>query len=211
MTGSTNPTGSPCPPFFYCPGAASPPLMCDCPGVCKTGGFSSQPPANWAWTSTTIAGTSLAGYKSGVGTNAGFNAPNSITLDGTSMLWVSNTGDHLLLSVSPTSGATDVFAGNPFRNGWRADGQGTRASFNGISQAVYDPQSGNIFVADWANSLVRAISTATAWVSVLAGSGQLGYSNGAGVDASFNSPMGVAMSPGGLVYVSIRITTLFEL
>ncbi|MEP6610313.1 MAG: hypothetical protein ABJA76_00460 [Mucilaginibacter sp.] len=60
--------------------------------------------------------------------------------------------------------------------------------------------SGNIYVADYGNNLIRKI-TASGVVSTLAGSGNQGSINAGGVLASFNQPTGIAVDAGGNVFV----------
>ncbi len=61
--------------------------------------------------------------------------------------------------------------------------------------------SGNVYVADFGNNLIRKISS-SGLVTTLAGSGNAGSSNGIGAAASFNSPIGLAVDRVGNVYVA---------
>ncbi len=83
------------------------------------------------------------------------------------------------------------------------DGGGGLASFNGpVSIAVDD--SGNLYVADQVNHLIRKITPAGG-VSTLAGdvSQTAGaYVEGTGTGAAFNAPTGVAVDGSGNVYVA---------
>jgi sugar lactone lactonase YvrE len=60
--------------------------------------------------------------------------------------------------------------------------------------------AGNIYVADYGNNLIRKI-TSGRLVSTLAGSGNQGQINAAGLLASFNQPTGIAVDAAGNVYV----------
>ena len=62
--------------------------------------------------------------------------------------------------------------------------------------------SGNLFVADKGNHVIRKIVLSTAVVSTLAGSGLPGSSDGSGNIATFNQPSGIVMSSGGILYVT---------
>ena len=198
--GSTSPAGEPCPPYFYCPGGASPPLTCSCPGVCASGGLASEPPAAWVWTTALVAGGSGAGYLEGAGTGAVFNTPYGISMNGsTGPLFVTETGNHNLRTVS-LAGVTALLTGST--SGWRADGWGTASSFNQPRQVAFDPLSGNIFVADFVNSLVRLVNPVTRMMSTLAGSGAAIYVGGKGALAAFKNPSGIALTPEGLVIVA---------
>jgi sugar lactone lactonase YvrE len=79
------------------------------------------------------------------------------------------------------------------------NGTGTAASFKNPFGIAVD-RTGNLFVADYSNHLIRKI-TATGVVSIFAGSGAIGSANGTGTAASFNYPSGIAVDSLGNVYV----------
>ncbi len=80
-----------------------------------------------------------------------------------------------------------------------ADGSGILAQFY-QPYGVATDAAGNVYVADTANNKIRKISP-TGIVSTLAGS-TLGFADGAGSMAQFNSPFGIAVDNTGNVYVS---------
>ena len=82
-----------------------------------------------------------------------------------------------------------------------SDGTGSAARFNAPSSIVVDV-SGNFYIADQGNSVIRKM-TPSGVVTTLAGlAGVRGSNDGAGVDARFNSPAGVAVDALGNVYVA---------
>ncbi len=82
-----------------------------------------------------------------------------------------------------------------------ADGVGTAARFNGPSSVGVDP-SGNLYIADTSNHVIRRVTSAGV-VTTLAGSpGVSGSADGVGTAARFNAPSGIAVSNVGTVYVA---------
>jgi sugar lactone lactonase YvrE len=76
----------------------------------------------------------------------------------------------------------------------------TLPTFNSPSGVAVDA-SGNIYVADWGNNLIREISNIGV-VSTFAGSGFAGYNDATGTLASFTMPTGLAIDPQGNIFVA---------
>jgi len=80
------------------------------------------------------------------------------------------------------------------------DSLGTNAAFSHPTGVAVDG-SGNVYVADMMNHLVRKILT-NGVVVTLAGSSQSGFVNGSGTNASFYYPSSVAVDQTGNIYVA---------
>jgi Immunoglobulin domain/Pro-kumamolisin, activation domain/NHL repeat len=149
---------------------------------------------------TTLAG--LAGAKGtadGAGSAARFFRPMGIAIDSTGSLYVADSGNETIRKVSPAGNVT-TFAGQPNVDG-TADGPAASASFMNPSDVTLDA-SGNLYVADTANSTIRKITPAGI-VSTLAGrANTAGHTDGDGSAALFYSPEGVAADSSGNVYVA---------
>jgi len=148
---------------------------------------------------TTFAGSTdgSASFVNGTGTNARFNSPSGITLDSAGNAYVTDVSNQRIRKITP-AGVVTTFAGSG--TGQFADGTGTNASFWNPTYIAID-SSGNLFVADTNNHLIRKI-TPSGVVSTFAGTGTLGSADGTGVSASFNNPRGVVVDSSGTVYVT---------
>ncbi len=126
------------------------------------------------------------------------SAPYGIAIDGTNNVFISNSYRQYIIKITPANIIT-IFAGFPNSQG-KANGQGESASFLYPTGLAVDP-TGNIYVADSENALIREI-TPTGLVSTFAGTGSQGSSNGPVASATFYFPNGVALDPTGNVYVA---------
>ena len=156
-------------------------------------------------TVTTLAGPTetgyAAGYADGPASQALFQGPRSVDVDGAGNVYVADTGNHCIRVISP-GGQVTTLAGT-WEPGY-ADGQGAVARFNFPSGIAVDAQ-GNLYVADTANHRIRKITPdgATSFiVTTLAGSGTAGNANGLASEARFRAPEGVAVDSAGNVYVA---------
>jgi len=146
---------------------------------------------------TTLAGSSTAGSANGTGISASFYEPTGVAVDGSGNVYVADKGNNLIRKIS-AGGVVTTFAGSG--TGGSANGKGTAASFYHPTGVATDA-SGNVYVADNSNNLVREISP-TGVVTTLAGSGAQGAANGTGTAASFSEPMAVTVDGSGNVYVA---------
>ncbi|MDB5145467.1 MAG: hypothetical protein JWQ66_4180, partial [Mucilaginibacter sp.] len=105
-----------------------------------------------------------------------------------------------ILKISPAGVAT-IIAGS---NYGYANGTGTAALFENPTDVKIDA-SGNMYIADYLNNAIRKITPAGV-VTTYAGSDVSGntggFLDGTGTAAKFNSPTGLAMTPGGVIYVA---------
>ena len=95
-------------------------------------------------------------------------------------------------------GNVTTFAGSG--SAANTNGTGTTASFNSPDAIAID-DSGNIYVADCYNHMVRKI-TPSGIVTTLAGSSSPGRADGVGTAASFYYPRGIALDKDGTIYVA---------
>jgi hypothetical protein len=93
-----------------------------------------------------------------------------------------------------------LLAGGPGGPGWQ-DGTGAAASFD-EPYGVATDTAGNVYVAEFANQIIRKITPAGV-VTTLAGMAKIsGSTDGTGAAARFSGPWGVATDSAGNVYVA---------
>jgi serine/threonine-protein kinase len=148
-------------------------------------------------TVTILAGGGGAGYTNGSGTAAFFNDPLGLAVGATGNIYVGDADNNLIRKISP-AGVVSTFAGGGV--GSNTNGIGTTASFYGPVDVAIDA-TGNLYVADQNNNLIRKISPVGV-VSTFAGGGVGSNTNGTGTTASFGSPQGIAVDASGNIYVA---------
>lgn len=147
---------------------------------------------------TTFAGSlNFSGPTNGTGPAASFYLPTGIAADATGNLFIADAGNNMIRKISP-DGVVTTLAGSPLVGS--ANGTGTAAGFH-YPAAVAVDASGNVYVADEGNNLIRKVTSAGV-VTTLAGSGAVGSANGTGTAASFYDVFGIAVDATGNVYVS---------
>jgi sugar lactone lactonase YvrE len=149
---------------------------------------------------STLAGTvPQRGSTNGVGDQARFSGPDGIAIDALGNAFVADRGNELIRKISP-DGQVTTLAGTSGARG-SSDGAGINAAFDSPSDVAVDP-AGNTYVADNDNNTIRKISP-SGEVTTLAGApGEEGSDDGAGINARFDDPEGIAVDAAGNVYVA---------
>ena len=148
---------------------------------------------------TTVAGTvRVAGSANGTGTAAQFNRPQGLAVDANGNIYVADASNQTIRKIAP-GGLVTTVAGSGTAGG--VNGTGTAATFDAPLGVAVDA-SGNLYVADGGNDVIRKIAPGGV-VTTLAGAvGTSGTADGTGVLAKFNQPYGVAVDASGNVYVA---------
>ncbi|HEV2207505.1 MAG TPA: immunoglobulin domain-containing protein [Verrucomicrobiae bacterium] len=175
------------------------------------------------WVVTTIAGRIIVGdgyisggYADGVGTNALFNWPNGIALDGAGRLYVADADNCVIrmLTPTPTQDSKDTnwvvttLAGQFGTRGHR-DGTNTDATFELPTGIAIDP-AGDLTVSDNSPGVLRRIKhQGTNWiVTTVAGAGTAPWdinnplADGLGTNAQFQFLGGVTVDAFGDTFVA---------
>ena len=149
---------------------------------------------------TTVAGTTgTSGSSNGTGTQSTFNSPWGVAVDTSGNVYVAERGNHLIRKVT-SGGVVTTLAGTAGAPG-SSNGTGTQATFNSPWGVAVDA-SGNVYVADNNNHLIRKITSGGVVTTLAGNAGSFGSSNGTGTQATFSYPAGVAVDSSGNVYVA---------
>ena len=150
-------------------------------------------------TVTTLAGVAgIPGAADGLGTQARFNAPNGIAVNGAGVIYVADSGNHTIRRLA-LDGTVTTYAGTAGQPGL-LNGAAASAQFNQPSGLAVGPD-GTLVIADYGNSCIRSITPA-GQVSTLAGQITHGYVDGSGALASFYWPVGLTVDASGTVWVA---------
>ena len=153
---------------------------------------------------TTIAGLAYhGGHADGTGSAARFFQPNGVTVDSGDNVFVTDTNNNTIRKIT-SGGVVTTFAGSFFNPPGHNDGTGSAASFD-LPGGLGVDSADNIYVTD--NCTIRKI-TPSAVVTTLAGEPAAGNVDGTGSAARFDFPQGIAVGPGGNIFVGD--TTAFD-
>ena len=147
---------------------------------------------------STLAGSGAKGFADGARANALFNGPEALAPLPDGSIVVADTENHCIRLITAGGGTVSTLAGKGGEKGF-ADGPAAAARCNEPCGVVVGPD-GAIFVADNDNHRVRRIKDGA--VTTFAGSGEKGGADGVGAAASFSDPYGLALGPGGVLYVT---------
>jgi sugar lactone lactonase YvrE len=125
-----------------------------------------------------------------------FNNPAYLMIDTSDNLYL--TDNHVVLKITAAGSISDL-AGLAGTSG-NQEGSGTSARFHFPSDLEIDA-SGNIYVADTFNHVIRKITPAGASTTLAGNAGTAGSSDGPGSNASFNYPDHLALV-GNTLYVT---------
>lgn len=157
-----------------------------------------SPPGSSASTVATLAGgAGLPGFADGPASAARFRDPAGLAVAPDDSIYVADAGNNRIRRVAPDGTVTTV-AGDGTAG--FVDGPGASARFDN-PQGVAVDSSGMIYVADTGNNRIRRIAV-DGTVATLAGTSNSGFQDGAGSQARFNAPRGVAVDNQGNAYVA---------
>ncbi|MEW6157572.1 MAG: chitobiase/beta-hexosaminidase C-terminal domain-containing protein [Verrucomicrobiota bacterium] len=164
----------------------------------------------WMLLTVLTVGLAAQTVETVVPTSAGLSEPYNVVADPNDpagVYYISDSANNRILVFRKGDSGPSLLAGDPAGEPGDADGEADAARFFSPQGMVFvENRSGlgdGLIVADSANNLIRFVSTVNGTVTTLAGRrGQTGSDNGAGTDATFNFPIGLALASDGKVFIA---------
>ena len=142
-----------------------------------------------------IAGSCGSSGDGGKGTAAQVNYPQGVVLDSSGNLFIGDTNNCVVRKVILSTNIISTYAGN-HTCGYAGDsGQATSAELYNPSAVAAD-SSGNLFIADTVNCVIREVTKATGKISTVAGNHTCGFSGDgtAATSAELNQMFGITVN-----------------
>jgi len=157
---------------------------------------------------STIAGDSSLGCgfsgDGGAATNAQLYEPYGVAVDGSANLYIADTENYRIRKVTASTGKITTIAGNG-TGGFSGDGgPATSAEVNQVFGLASD-SSGNVFIADYYNCVIREVTASNGKINTVAGEGQsCTYSGDGGLatSAQLYYPYGVAVNSSDAMFIA---------
>ncbi|MEO6923292.1 MAG: Ig-like domain repeat protein, partial [Bryocella sp.] len=138
-------------------------------------------------------------------TSIPLNDPQSVAVDAAGNIYIASTEDNVVYKVDP-AGEIVSYAGQQGTSGYGGDGGAANAALLYEPTGLSVDSSGNLYIADSSNYVVRRVDAITGNISTVAGSQAIGgnYSGDGGIAtaASLSGPQGTAVDAAGNLYIS---------
>jgi len=144
-------------------------------------------------TVTTLAGDGIARYinSSTENNTASFNGPIAVTIDALGNLYVADQNNKAIRKVNVSTGATSTAAGGLIY-----------PDQIGSPVAIATDAQSNVYIVDKGGRIMELVVAGRALYTLAGKLNTSGFINGAGADARFNAPSGVALDASGNAYIT---------
>ena len=158
---------------------------------------------------TTVAGNNGSGVgyagDGGPATNAVFNSPAGVAVDGAGNLYIADPGNNVIRKVDDRGVITTVAGDTDLGGFYSGDGGAATSAALSNPQGVAVDGTGNFYIAETSNNVIREVNAAGI-IATVAGDSSLGggYSGdgGTATHAALNNPVGIAVDRFGDLYVA---------
>jgi uncharacterized protein (TIGR03437 family) len=180
-------------------------VLITCLGVCLQAAGQDGVITTVAGSGGTGPGTGGFSGDGGPATSASLNDPSGIVVDASGNLFIADTSDNLICKVSTRGIITTVAGGgSPIYPSVGDGGPATSASLNYPSGIAVDA-SGDLFIADTSNNLIRKVSS-SGIITTVAGGGNPPYPSdgdgGPATSASLKNPSGIGVDTSGNLFIA---------
>ncbi len=136
----------------------------------------------------------------GPAVNASFMNPGAVAADSSGNVYIWDNGNYRVRKVNST-GIISTYAGTGARSYTGDNGLASKATFAGVEAMVVD-STGNLYLADAGNNVVRRINAATGIINTVAGGGGANPNNVLATSAGIGDPSGLAVDAAGNLYIT---------
>ncbi|MGA7961118.1 MAG: hypothetical protein WCA33_05435, partial [Candidatus Acidiferrales bacterium] len=153
---------------------------------------------------TTVVGNGGCDYTGdgGLATSATLDYPQGIALDPSGNLYIVDYYNNVIRRVDASTQIITTYAGTSAQ-GYSGDGGPATQATLGYPVGVATDASGNVYIADSNNEVIRFVNNDTGIISTIAGTGTPGYAgdDGPATSALLNYPAVVAVDSSGNLYI----------
>jgi Concanavalin A-like lectin/glucanases superfamily/Domain of unknown function (DUF2341)/NHL repeat len=153
---------------------------------------------------TTIAGTGTQGYlgDGGLATNAQLNAPMTVAIDVSGNIYIADFNNNCIRKITVSTGIITTIAGTGTA-GYSGDNGPAASAELSSPEGIAIDGSGNLYIADTGNNVVREVAASNSTITTIAGDGFPGYSgdNGPAICAELFNPASVTLDSSGNLYI----------
>ena len=130
-------------------------------------------------------------------------SPYAVAVDGSGNVYIDDYDNHRIRKITASTAVITTVAGTG-TSGYTGDGGLATSADLSYPAGVAVDKSGNIFIADSNNAVIRKVTASTGVISTVAGNGIAGFSGNGGpaTSAELSYPQGLALDSSGNLYIA---------